>query len=262
MKHLFSIQKKKIIGFFDSGIGGLSILNKCLALKVKALVYFADTKYLPYGNKTPQFLLERSIFITNHFLKQNIDTIVIACHTSSATTLPQLKKLFPQVTYIDMLVPTITIALEKTKSGRIGIMATQASIDSHVHKTLLLDRNLNALVFEQACPDFVPLIETQASIEKLDTAIENYLNPLLKNNIDTVILGCTHYAFLEKIIKKKAPELQLISAANCLTFDANVNHKPQIIIQSSGPVNVGPFIHRDMDEKISYSNTFIDECTD
>ncbi len=243
MKQLLHIQRKKTIGFFDSGVGGLSILNKCLNLKVKALVYFADTKYLPYGNKTPEFLLERAIFITNHFLQQNIDTIVVACHTSSATTLSQLQNLFPQVTYIDMLIPTINIALEKTESGRIGIMATQTSIDSHVHKKLLLDRNSKLFIFEQPCPDFVPLIEAQASEKKLNNAIRKYLKPLLSNHIDTLILGCTHYAFLEKLIQKQAPTLKLISAANCLVLDSNSMQKPKVHIESSGPLNAKPFIH-------------------
>lgn len=210
--------------------------------KVKELVYFGDTKYLPYGNKTPEFLLERGIFITQHFLAQKIDTIVIACHTSSATTLPQLQNLFPQVTYIDMLAPTINIALEKTNSGRIGIMATQATVNSHIHKKLLLDRNSTVSVFEQPCPDFVPLVESQDPENKLETTIQKYLKPLLKNKIDTLILGCTHYAFLEKDIQKKAPELSLISAANCLILDSNPTSKPKVTIQSSGPINVKPFI--------------------
>lgn len=222
-------------------------------LKVKELVYFADSKYLPYGNKTPEFLLERGIFITKHFLKQNIDTIVVACHTSSAATLPQLKNLFPNVTYVDMLIPTIDMALEKTNSGRIGIMATQTSIDSHVHKKLLLDRNSSISVFEQACPDFVPLIEAQASKEQLNTAIKKYLTPLLQNNIDTLILGCTHYAFLEKLIQEQAPELHLISAANCLILSSDLTYTPKISIQSSGPINIQPFIHRNNYEKTSNS---------
>ena len=91
IKHFLKCPTIQKIGFFDSGIGGLSILNQCLNLKVKELVYFADTKYLPYGNKTPDFLVERGIFITRYFLKQNINTIVVACHTSSAIALPQLK---------------------------------------------------------------------------------------------------------------------------------------------------------------------------
>jgi glutamate racemase len=171
---------------------------------------------LPYGNKSSEFLIERGKEITNYFLSQNIDTIVVACHTSSATSLPILQKLFPQVMYIDMLMPTIDMALKETKNNRIGIMATQATVDSHVHKNLLLERNLDVQVFEQACPDFVPLIESKAPPKELEKAIKEYLKPLLKESIDTLILGCTHYAFLEEQIQKQAPRLKLISAASCL----------------------------------------------
>lgn len=146
-----------------------------------------------------------------------------------------------------MLMPTIDMAVEKTKSGRIGIMATQTTIDAHVHKKLLLDRNSELLTFEQACPDFVPLIENQASEEKLKKAIKKYLNPLLENNIDTLILGCTHYAFLEKLIQNQVPGMHLISAANCLILTDNSTWKPKINIQSSGPININPFIQRSKD---------------
>lgn len=253
MEQFKTISDSTTLGFFDSGVGGLSILQKCFNLKAKALVYFADAKHLPYGNKTPEFLLERGIVITKFFLKQNIDTIVVACHTSSATTLNKLKKLFPQVTYIDMLVPTIDMALKKTKSGRIGVMATQASIDSHVHKKLLLDRNSNISVFEQACPDFVPLIEAQASEEKFNVAIKKYLKPLLAKNIDTLILGCTHYAFLEKLIQIQAPTITLISAANCIILPNNQEDKPIITIHSNARLEVKSFINSNTNEKILYS---------
>ncbi|MFT6765696.1 MAG: glutamate racemase [Alteromonas naphthalenivorans] len=137
-----------------------------------------------------------------------------------------------------MLVPTIDMAVKKTKSGRIGIMATQTSIDSHVHKKLLLDRNSELFIFEQACPDFVPLIESQAPQKDLDQAIENYLKLLLKSNIDTLILGCTHYAFLEKLIQKQAPKLTLISAANCIKSKKIGSKQPKITIQTTANIKL------------------------
>lgn len=190
---------------------------------------------MPYGNKTPEFLIERGTAITTYFLSQNIDTIVIACHTSSATSLPALKKLFPHVTYIDMLAPTINMAIKKTKTNRIGIMATQTSINSHVHKKMLLAQKSSVSVFEQACPDFVPLVERGASQKECKPVIENYLSPLLKEDIDTLILGCTHYAFLESLIQKQAPHLTLISAASYLKEPVIESvTKPAICIKSTG----------------------------
>lgn len=150
-----------------------------------------------------------------------------------------------------MLPPTIDMAIKKTKTGRIGIMATQTSIDTHVHKTLLLEQNSALTVFEQACPDFVPLIENQAPEEKIKKTIQKYLFPLLENKIDTLILGCTHYAFLEKQIQQEALDLNLISAANCLTLTTNLNVKPpKITIQATGTINITPFIQETNYEKI------------
>ena len=190
---------------------------------------------MPYGNKSPEFLIERGIAITAYFLSQNIDTIVIACHTSSATSLPSLKKIFPHVTYIDMLAPTIDVAAKETKTNRIGVMATQTSINSHVHKKLLLAQNSSLFIFEQACPDFVPLVESGASKAECEPAIKNYLAPLIEQNIDTLILGCTHYAFLENWIQELAPKLTIISAASYLEEPATEQAlRPTLCIKATG----------------------------
>lgn len=134
------------------------------------------------------------------------------------------------------------MAVKKTKSGRIGIMATQTSIDSHVHKKMLLDQNSGLFVVEQACPDFVPLIETQAPHKKLESAVKKYLTPLLKKNIDTLILGCTHYTFLQNIIHELVSKITLISAANCIRVTNSVSEKPHIVIQITADKSLGPFI--------------------
>ena len=207
------IMRQEKIGIFDSGIGGLSILKVLLQSCYTDFVYIADTAYLPYGEKSPEVLIERGHVVTQLFLKQGITTIVVACHTSSATTLPTLQKTYPHVTFIDMLFPTITAACNITKNNSVGVFATAATIKSNVHKTLLHSLNPNITVIEQACPLLVPLIENETSTaQAIKSALQDYLSPIIAEQADTLILGCTHYAFLKDFIKELAPHLQLVCA--------------------------------------------------
>ena len=204
------------VGLFDSGIGGVSILNELLQLPIAEFVYVADTAYLPYGEKTSEFLIERAKKITQYFKDNNITTIVIACHTSAATSYETLKKTFPEITFIDPLPMTTEDALKKTKNDHVAIMATKRSIDTGIHKKLLHNQNLNISVTEQACPLFVQLIEHGGSQQELTNAIVTYTQTIKKSDVDTVILGCTHYPFIKEQIQTELPHLQFISGASVI----------------------------------------------
>lgn len=234
---LTSLPKK--IGVFDSGIGGFSILNKLINTSVSEFIYIADTAYLPYGEKTPETLIERGKIVTDLFLNYGITTVIVACHTSSATALPTLKVLYPQVTFIDMLAPTITAALKTTHNKKIGVFATAATIKNGIHKRLLHSIDSSVIVVEQACPQLVPLIENQNSTKTEQIATLNeYLAPMIQENIDTLILGCTHYAFLEDLIHQLIPKIQIISAhkeAEKL-FNTSTKNKADITFFVSGDI--------------------------
>ena len=219
------------LGLFDSGIGGISILNELLHLPIAHYVYVADAAHLPYGEKSVDYLIERGKKITEFFIEQNIFTIVIACHTSSATSLKKLEELFPQVTYIDMLPLTTDSALGKTHNNNIGVMATNATIATHAHNILLQQKNPTVHVTELGCPLFVPLIESQASDTQINNAINDYLIPFKADTVDTIILGCTHYAFIQQQIEINAQEVQVISAASCCK-EIIKNHKIAISNES------------------------------
>lgn len=199
------LHNKKIsrIGLFDSGIGGLTVLKDLLELPHAEFLYVADTANVPYGQKTPEQILQFSTAITHFLISQKIDALVIACHTSSALALPQLQKTFPTLPIIGTIMQTMMHATKQTKNGRIGIMATQASINSHLHKKELLAISPDLEIFEVACPKLVPLIEAPTRDENLlEQALLEYLTPLIKENIDTLILGCTHYPLLAQEIQK------------------------------------------------------------
>lgn len=211
----YNIYASETIGIIDSGAGGLSIANSLvLLLPTHRFIYVADAAHLPYGQKTTEYLIERASKITRFLQSQNVRTIFVACHTLSATALPFLKELFPTVQYIDMVPGTIFKACATTNNKKVGVMATSATIASHLHKKLLLQTDSSLEVFEQACPLFVPLIEESASPDQLMSAIKTYLQPLLDQSVDTIILGCTHYPFIQRLLEEAAPHVTFISAAN------------------------------------------------
>ncbi len=229
---------KKKIGFIDSGIGGFSILNALAhTLQADELYYLADAAHLPYGQKTPQFLLERGKIMTLFLQDLGVTTIFVACHTLSATVLTMLKTEFPHITYIDMVPVTIYAALAASTTKRIGIMATQATINSGIHKKLLLEENSLATVTEQACPPFVPLIENNVTTDKeLAECITTHLEPLQKAQVDTIILGCTHYWFIQKKLEYRAPGITFISAANAYKAPSNTINHPIITLITTASV--------------------------
>lgn len=213
-----ALAPRQKVGLLDSGVGGLSILNALLPVLAADYVYVADAAHLPYGEKTPEFLLERGLAITRFLQAQNISTIFVTCHTLSATVLHKLKVLVPEVQYVDMIPPTIIKAVHITRNNRIGIMATSATIKTGIHKKLLETEQDNLIVTEQACQQFVPLIENNSSEALLHEAIHTYLQPLMDQSVDTIILGCTHYPFIQPLLEKMAPTITFVSAANALSL--------------------------------------------
>lgn len=219
------------IGFIDSGVGGFSVLNTLAhTLPADEIYYLADAAHLPYGQKTHAFLLERGRTMTLFLQELGVTTIFIACHTLSATVLNLLQAEFPQITYIDMVPVTISAALAASNTKRIGIMATQATINSGMHKRLLLAQDPLATVIEQACPQFVPLIENSSTTDsELAEVIHAYLENFATERIDTIILGCTHYWFIQKQLQTIAPAIAFISAGNAYTQTSSATPNTPII---------------------------------
>jgi len=194
-------KKIKRIGLFDSGVGGLTVLKELLKLPCADYIYVGDTAHVPYGQKTPEQILEYSENIINFLVTQDIDALIIACHTSSAVALPTLQKVFTQLPLMGTIQETMQLVAKQSCNGRIGIIATQATINSHAHKKELLRLNNTLQVFEQACPRLVPLIEAPVlDTAELNAALHEYLQPLIAHNIDTLVIGCTHYSLITQQI--------------------------------------------------------------
>ncbi len=193
----------KPIGIFDSGLGGLTVAKEVFRfMPHENVIYFGDTARVPYGNKSKEtitrFSTENAIFLKSRGVK----LIVVACNTSCSLSLPILKKRL-KMPIIGVINPAVKKAVEISKSGRIGVIGTNSTINSKAYdkRLKMLDRKIK--VFSKSCPLFVPLAEEGW----LDTDItyrtaKMYLDYLKLKNIDTLILACTHYPLLKKIIKK------------------------------------------------------------
>ncbi len=190
------------VGVFDSGIGGLTVVKKINSfLPNEGIVYFGDTARVPYGSKSNSTVIEYSIQDANFLISKNVKIIVAACNTASSVALDSLRKKF-NVPIIGMIEPGAKMAAKNTKSGKIGVIGTNATINNKAYSLELkkLDKQLS--VIEKACPLLVPLAEEGWINHKATYAIaEEYLADLRNANIDTLILGCTHYPILADVIQ-------------------------------------------------------------
>ncbi len=189
------------IGVFDSGIGGLSVLKEIHSLLPhENLIYVGDSSHAPYGDKSAKYILDRSQRIADFLLDQGVKTIVVACNTATAEAATQLRETL-DVPVIG-LEPAIKPASQLSKSGIIGVLATQRTISSERLLGLTERYAKNKKVLAQACPGLVEQVEAcELSSAKTLTLLNQYIQPLLNQGVDALILGCTHYPFLMPIIR-------------------------------------------------------------
>ena len=188
------------IGIFDSGIGGFTILRALLKTRNDVeIFYLADTDRVPYGNKNINQIRNIAKEICNWFKDKKLDALLIACNTTNACALDILENSL-EVPCFDL----INSVSEIVSKEYIGVLATPATIKSSFYKKIIESKRENVKVFQQACPEFVSEIEKNSlNLEKLNYLSEIYLRPLLKENIEEVILGCSHYPLIYNILKNK-----------------------------------------------------------
>lgn len=193
----------RAVGVFDSGIGGLTVVKEIIKLlPYEDIVYFGDTARVPYGIKSKPTIIKFSLENILFLLKQDVKIIVVACNTSSSVALPVLKRHF-KIPIIGVISPGVKEAVYATRGGRIGVIATKATINSSAYERQIKQLNPKIKVFNQACPLFVPLAEEGWLKEKATYDIaRHYLKPLKDAKIDTLILGCTHYPLLKKVFRE------------------------------------------------------------
>jgi len=193
-----------MIGVFDSGIGGLTVVKELFRLLPEyQILYFGDTARTPYGTKSEKTIKKYAFQDTEFLLEKGAKIIIVACNTASAVAAEDLRKKY-QIPIFEVITPAVEKSLQLTKNKRIGIIGTQATIKSGIYEKLIKKSDNQAVVFPKACPLFVPLVE-ENWMKKPETKsiTKKYLQSLKLKNIDTLILGCTHHPLLKEVIQAK-----------------------------------------------------------
>ena len=205
------------IGIFDSGVGGLSVLNQIRArLPAESFIYIADSQHAPYGDKTPDFIRQRSLELTGLLVSHGAKLIVVACNTATAAAVQTLRETFnvPIVAMEPAVKPAVTLS----RNGRIGVLATTGTLSSARFAALLDRFGSETEVHTRSCTGWVELVE--AGNWQNDTArakVSEHVEPLLAQSVDTLILGCTHYPFLKKAIARIAgPDVSIVDTGTAV----------------------------------------------
>jgi len=202
------------IGVLDSGVGGLTVVNEIIkALPDEEIIYFGDTARVPYGSKTAETVTKFSRQIVRFLLSKDVKAIVIACSTISSNSFEDLKKEF-SIPMIEVISPGVEDCAHVTRSKIVGVIGTEATIRSNRYDVLLKEKIPGVQVYGKACPLFVPLAEegwTHNTVTRMTAEI--YLQELLDRDIDSLILGCTHYPILYECIRDIVGPVRIINAA-------------------------------------------------
>ena len=203
------------IGIFDSGIGGVTVLKEIVKiLPDENYIYYSDSKYNPYGDKKDKEIIERCDEITNYLINRNCKAIVIACNTATAFALDTVKEEF-NIPIIGVVKPGAKAAAKTTKNGKIGVIGTQGTIASGIYNDVLSGISENLHVYGKACPLFVPLVEEGWIDDPVTREVAaRYINELMEKDIDTLVMGCTHYPLLRQVIRQiVGSEIDLVNPA-------------------------------------------------
>lgn len=208
--------KNKYIGVFDSGIGGLTVVKSLVeSMPDENIIYFGDTAHVPYGTRSREQITEYVINDVKFLSSFELKSVVIACNTADAIAREKVEEMY-SVPVFGVVKPASEKAALSTKNGKIGVIATNATVDSKSYDKAIKKINPKAEVFDVACPLLVPLVENgrfRRGDGVIETVLNEYLQPLKNIGIDTLVLGCTHYPLLHEIIADIMPDVNIISSS-------------------------------------------------
>lgn len=197
-----ALSNERPIGFIDSGVGGLTVVKEAMRqLPNEEILYVGDTARCPYGPRPPKQVIEFTWQMTRFLLKKNIKMLVIACNTATAVALEEIKKSV-DIPVIGVIQPGARAALKASNNSRVGVIGTLGTVKSDSYKNELQEKAPDTYVTSLACPKFVPVVESnQFASSVAKKIVSETLKPLKLENLDTLILGCTHYPLLRPIIQ-------------------------------------------------------------
>jgi glutamate racemase len=196
-----AVDRTHPIAVFDSGVGGLTVLHECLVwLPHEDFVYLGDTARFPYGGRDADDLRARSLAVARHLRDEGAKMIVVACNSATSAALPALRdELGDAVAVVGTVEPAARLAAAATRTGRVGLLGTPATVASGAYEQALADATLTSV----ACPKLAPLIQAGGELDSRVVAlVDEYCEPLIAGEVDTVILGCTHYPLVRAVLQR------------------------------------------------------------
>jgi glutamate racemase len=206
------------IGVFDSGLGGLSVWREIAAMMpAENVIYIADSAYVPYGVRRPEEIRERSIAVARFLIERGVKLVVVACNTASAIAIDDLRAEFPHMNFVG-LEPAVKPAVGMSMTGRVGVLATPRTVSGQRLRVLIEHWSDGVQVHSIAGNGMVELVEAgELAGEAVDDVLRPVLDPLLADNVDVLVLGCTHYPFLRDAIQAYiGPEVRIIDSGNAI----------------------------------------------
>lgn len=206
------------IGFFDSGLGGLSIWNVVKKyIPSESTIYLADQKNIPYGNKSEELIKTRTVECLEFLVNKGVKLIVLACNASTVSGISYYRNKFPQIPIVGV-VPAIKPALALTKTNHVGVLATEKTVESEYFKKLVKDHADGKKVYSIGCTErLVESVEQgMVDADEVKLILKSYLSSFREKQVDIVVLGCTHYPFLVKTMNEINPKLQYIDSSEAV----------------------------------------------
>ena len=247
------------IGVFDSGVGGLTVVREIIRqLPSENIVYFGDTARVPYGTKSRDTVIHYSEQIVNFLQTKQVKAIVIACNTATAYALDVLKEKL-DIPIIGVVRPGAVTAVNATQNGRIGIIATEGTVGSGIYPKVIKEYNPEIQVVQKACPLFVPLVEEGWTNDPItDEVAKRYLRSILDSNIDTLVLGCTHYPLLRKTIGRLVGEkVTLVNPAYETACSLREMLKQEGLYRESGKTSYHFFVSDGAERFHDFANSIL-----
>jgi glutamate racemase len=230
----------KLVGIFDSGIGGLSVMREIQSmLPFQRLYYIADQAHVPYGKRQLEEIREFAFAIARFLEKKGAQLIVVACNTASAAALQDLRETYPHLTFVGME-PAVKPAAEKTHNGSVGVLATPATFQGKLYSTLVEKFARDVKIYTHTCPGLVEAIEAgDMHSAKTRLILQRALLPMIEKGVDTIVLGCTHFPFVIPLIREiVGPRVTVIDPAPAIA------KRVAYLLNSAGLLN-GVSMHND-----------------
>lgn len=247
----------KPIGIFDSGVGGLTVLSFMQKqLPYENLIYIGDNAHCPYGDKTKEELLVYTKKICDYFISQDVKMIVLACNTTSANVLEELQVLYPQIPIVGVISSTVHDLLNQNPK-HVLVIATHATIHSHKYKKTIAQYNDTIHTYELETPLLVPLIESGEYKNGIYQTLKDYLLPY-QDQIDTLILGCTHYPIILNQIKEVLGDKHYVSSSEAICQEVDSYLKVHELYNKNANRYVHIYTTGDVEEFVFSSQGFYD----